>query len=147
METKNKKIANMDLKQYGMFLILIGIFILFAITTKGANAKPVNINNVQQSTNRFHTLESKPRPIHNSATITSRAAKIAHFNDKILYEKTYNSNISMSSSFATADTMKKAPSAILITKAKILKTLFSANRFIGLLASHNFHLAHQFTLQ
>lgn len=53
----------------------------------------------------------------------------------------------MSSSFATADTMKKAPSAILITKAKILKTLFSANRFIGLLASHNFHLAHQFTLQ
>ena len=46
METKNKKIANMDLKQYGMFLILIGIFILFAITTKGANAKPVNINNL-----------------------------------------------------------------------------------------------------
>ena len=46
METKNKKIVNMDLKQYGMFLILIGIFILFAITTKGANAKPVNINNL-----------------------------------------------------------------------------------------------------
>ena len=36
----------MDLKQYGMFLILIGIFILFAITTNGANAKPVNINNL-----------------------------------------------------------------------------------------------------
>ncbi len=46
METKNKKIVNMDLQQYGMFLILIGIFILFAITTKGANAKPVNINNL-----------------------------------------------------------------------------------------------------
>ncbi|MBQ7583169.1 MAG: sugar ABC transporter permease [Lachnospiraceae bacterium] len=46
METKSKKIVNMDLKQYGMFLILIGIFILFAITTKGANAKPVNINNL-----------------------------------------------------------------------------------------------------
>ncbi|MCR5831851.1 MAG: sugar ABC transporter permease [Lachnospiraceae bacterium] len=46
METKNKKTVNMDLKQYGMFLILIGIFILFAITTKGANAKPVNINNL-----------------------------------------------------------------------------------------------------
>lgn len=46
METKNKKLVNMDLKQYGMFLILIGIFILFAITTKGANAKPVNINNL-----------------------------------------------------------------------------------------------------
>ena len=46
METKSKKIVNMDLKQYGMFLILIGIFILFAITTEGANAKPVNINNL-----------------------------------------------------------------------------------------------------
>ena len=46
METKSKKVVNMDLKQYGMFLILIGIFILFAITTKGANAKPVNINNL-----------------------------------------------------------------------------------------------------
>ena len=46
MESKNRKIVNMDLKQYGMFLILIGIFILFAITTKGANAKPVNINNL-----------------------------------------------------------------------------------------------------
>ncbi|MBQ9442770.1 MAG: sugar ABC transporter permease [Lachnospiraceae bacterium] len=46
METKNKKLVNMDLKQYGMFLILIGIFILFAITTNGANAKPVNINNL-----------------------------------------------------------------------------------------------------
>ncbi|MCR5301283.1 MAG: sugar ABC transporter permease [Lachnospiraceae bacterium] len=46
METNNKKLVNMDLKQYGMFLILIGIFILFAITTKGANAKPVNINNL-----------------------------------------------------------------------------------------------------
>ena len=46
METKNKKLVNMDLKQYGMFLILIGIFILFAITTKGANAKPDNINNL-----------------------------------------------------------------------------------------------------
>ena len=46
METKKQKIVNMDLKQYGMFLILIGIFILFAITTGGANAKPVNINNL-----------------------------------------------------------------------------------------------------
>ena len=47
MEMENKKkTVNMDLKQYGMFLILIGIFILFAITTKGANAKPVNINNL-----------------------------------------------------------------------------------------------------
>ncbi len=46
METKNKKTVNMDLKQYGMFLILIGIFLLFAITTSGANAKPVNINNL-----------------------------------------------------------------------------------------------------
>ena len=36
----------MDLKQYGMFLILIVIFIAFTIATKGANAKPVNINNL-----------------------------------------------------------------------------------------------------
>ncbi len=36
----------MDLKQYGMFLILIVIFIAFSIATQGANAKPVNINNL-----------------------------------------------------------------------------------------------------
>ncbi len=46
MESKNKKIVNMDLKQYGMVLILIGIVLLFALTTSGANAKPVNINNL-----------------------------------------------------------------------------------------------------
>ncbi len=46
METKTKKTVNMDLKQYGMFLILIGIFLLFYITTKGANAVPFNINNL-----------------------------------------------------------------------------------------------------
>ncbi|MBR3634666.1 MAG: sugar ABC transporter permease [Lachnospiraceae bacterium] len=46
METKKQKIVNMDLKQYGMFLILIGIFILFAITTDRANATPANINNL-----------------------------------------------------------------------------------------------------
>lgn len=43
---ENKKTVNMDLKQYGMFLILIVIFIAFSIATQGANAKPVNINNL-----------------------------------------------------------------------------------------------------
>ncbi|NLG04998.1 MAG: sugar ABC transporter permease [Clostridia bacterium] len=41
-----KKAKNIDLKQYGMFLALIAIFILFFILSKGANATPVNINNL-----------------------------------------------------------------------------------------------------
>ena len=41
-----KKVNNIDLKQYGMFLALIAIFILFFILSKGANATPVNINNL-----------------------------------------------------------------------------------------------------
>lgn len=41
-----KKGKNIDLKQYGMFLALIAIFILFFILSKGANATPVNINNL-----------------------------------------------------------------------------------------------------
>ena len=36
-----KKVNNIDLKQYGMFLALIAIFILFFILSKGANATPV----------------------------------------------------------------------------------------------------------
>ncbi len=42
---KTKK-ANIDLKQYGMFLALIAIFIIFYVLSKGANATPVNINNL-----------------------------------------------------------------------------------------------------
>ena len=41
-----KKAKNIDLKQYGMFLALIAIFILFFVLSQGANATPVNINNL-----------------------------------------------------------------------------------------------------
>ena len=41
-----KKSANVDLKQYGMFLALIAIFSLFFILSEGANASPTNINNL-----------------------------------------------------------------------------------------------------
>ncbi|HKM23050.1 MAG TPA: multiple monosaccharide ABC transporter permease [Lachnospiraceae bacterium] len=43
---KMKKAKNIDLKQYGMFLALIAIFILFFVLSQGANATPVNINNL-----------------------------------------------------------------------------------------------------
>ncbi len=41
-----KKSTNVNLKQYGMFLALIAIFLLFYILSKGANASPTNINNL-----------------------------------------------------------------------------------------------------
>lgn len=41
-----KKSSNVDLKQYGMFLALIAIFLLFYILSGGANASPTNINNL-----------------------------------------------------------------------------------------------------
>ena len=46
METKNKKIVKMDVKQYGMFLALIAIYLVFAFMTKGKNLTPTNINNL-----------------------------------------------------------------------------------------------------
>lgn len=46
METNNKKIVNMDVKQYGMFFALIAIYIVFMFLTNFANTKPVNINNL-----------------------------------------------------------------------------------------------------
>ena len=46
METKNKKIVKMDMKQYGMFFALIAIYLIFAVLTKGANLSPMNINNL-----------------------------------------------------------------------------------------------------
>ena len=42
---ENKK-AHLDIKQYGMVLALIVIFLLFTILTKGKNATPTNINNL-----------------------------------------------------------------------------------------------------
>ena len=41
-----KKVVNLDMKQYGMFLALIVIYIIFAIMTDGKNMSPANINNL-----------------------------------------------------------------------------------------------------
>ncbi len=42
----NKKVVNVDMKQYGMFLALIVIYVIFAFLTKGKNLSPMNINNL-----------------------------------------------------------------------------------------------------
>ncbi len=42
----NKKEVNLDMKQYGMFLALIAIYLIFAIMTGGKNLSPANINNL-----------------------------------------------------------------------------------------------------
>ncbi|MBQ6786814.1 MAG: sugar ABC transporter permease [Lachnospiraceae bacterium] len=41
-----KKVVNLDMKQYGMFLALIVIYVVFAIMTGGKNLSPANINNL-----------------------------------------------------------------------------------------------------
>lgn len=41
-----KKTVNLDLKQYGMVLALIVIFMIFNVMTQGSNATPMNINNL-----------------------------------------------------------------------------------------------------
>jgi putative multiple sugar transport system permease protein len=46
MESKNKKVVKMDMKQYGMFFALIAIYVVFWFLTKGANSTPMNINNL-----------------------------------------------------------------------------------------------------
>jgi len=43
---ENKKTVNLDMKQYGMVLVLIAVYIIFAIMTKGANLSPTNVNNL-----------------------------------------------------------------------------------------------------
>ena len=43
---EKKKVVNLDMKQYGMFLALIAIYIIFAIMTGGKNLSPANINNL-----------------------------------------------------------------------------------------------------
>ena len=43
---EKKKVANLDMKQYGMFLALVAIFIIFAVMTGGKNLSPANINNL-----------------------------------------------------------------------------------------------------
>ncbi|MBQ1527144.1 MAG: sugar ABC transporter permease [Lachnospiraceae bacterium] len=41
-----KKVVNIDMKQYGMFIVLIAVFIIFALMTGGKNLSPANINNL-----------------------------------------------------------------------------------------------------
>lgn len=41
-----KKTVNLDMKQYGMVIVLIAVFVIFAIMTGGKNLSPANINNL-----------------------------------------------------------------------------------------------------
>ena len=43
---KDKKLVNLDMKQYGMFLALVVIYLIFAVLTGGKNLSPANINNL-----------------------------------------------------------------------------------------------------
>ena len=43
---EKKKTVNLDMKQYGMVLALIAVFLIFAVMTKGANMSPANMNNL-----------------------------------------------------------------------------------------------------
>lgn len=42
----DKKVVNLNMKQYGMFLALVAIYVIFAIMTGGKNLSPANINNL-----------------------------------------------------------------------------------------------------
>lgn len=43
---EKKKTVSLDMKQYGMFLALVAIYIIFALLTGGKNLSPANINNL-----------------------------------------------------------------------------------------------------
>ncbi len=43
---QEKKVENIDIKQFGMVIALIVIFLLFLVATGGKNASPMNINNL-----------------------------------------------------------------------------------------------------
>ena len=43
---EKKKVVSLDMKQYGMFLALVAIYIIFAVITGGKNLSPANINNL-----------------------------------------------------------------------------------------------------
>ena len=45
-EMEKKKTINIDMKQYGMLLALIAVFLIFAVMTGGKNMSPANINNL-----------------------------------------------------------------------------------------------------
>lgn len=46
MEMNKKKVVNLDMKQYGMFLALIAIYVIFAIMTGGKNLSAANVTNL-----------------------------------------------------------------------------------------------------
>lgn len=43
---EKKKTVNLDMKQYGMVLALIAVFLIFSVLTKGSNMTAMNINNL-----------------------------------------------------------------------------------------------------
>ncbi|MCR5596176.1 MAG: sugar ABC transporter permease [Lachnospiraceae bacterium] len=43
---ESKKYVNVDMKQYGMFIVLIAVYVIFAILTGGKNMSYANINNL-----------------------------------------------------------------------------------------------------
>lgn len=43
---KDKKTINIDLKQYSMIIILVVVYLLFAVITKGMNMTPASVNNL-----------------------------------------------------------------------------------------------------
>jgi putative multiple sugar transport system permease protein len=43
---QKQKSVNMNLKEYGMFIALIAVFLFFAVATGGKNLSPANINNL-----------------------------------------------------------------------------------------------------
>lgn len=43
---REKKVKNLDMKQYGMVVALIAVFLIFSVLTKGANMTPMNMNNL-----------------------------------------------------------------------------------------------------
>jgi len=43
---EKKKTINLDMKQYGMLIALIAVFLIFALMTGGKNMSPANINNL-----------------------------------------------------------------------------------------------------
>ena len=43
---EKNKVVNIDMRQYGMVLALIAVYVIFAIMTGGKNLSPANINNL-----------------------------------------------------------------------------------------------------
>lgn len=43
---EKKKVVNIDMRQYGMVLALIAVYVIFAVMTGGKNMSPANINNL-----------------------------------------------------------------------------------------------------